>query len=136
MADAHIWRHNLKIPKGVLAPTEKLVTLHIALKLHLGIKREGHVTAEFVDLHGVIDHEFSGKQGIDLLGIAAHLRDGVTHGRKIGNSRNSREILQQHPRRHEGDLRTAVGQRLPFRERLDIFGVNESAVLLAEQVLE
>src|SRR2546425_8566840 len=44
MADAHIWRHNLKIPKSVLSPTEKLITLHVALKLHLGIKREGHVT--------------------------------------------------------------------------------------------
>ena len=46
------------------------------------------------------------------------------------------EILQQHPGRHKGNLRALRGHRLPFGQRLDILGLDEAAVFLAQQVFE
>ena len=126
----------LKFWKAVLAPAQKLVTLHVALKFHLGIEGKRHVGAELVDLHGMVDHQFGGQQGIDLFCVAAHFRDGVAHRREVRHGRHAGEVLQQHSRGHKRDLRALLGHRLPFRQRLDVLGLHESAVLLAQQVLE
>src|SRR5437879_10063333 len=84
----------------------------------------------------MIDYEFGGKEGIDFFRVAAHLGNSVPHGREIGDRRYPGEILQQHSRRHEGNLRALLGDRLPFCKRLDVLGFDEAPVLLAHEVLE
>ena len=73
MADAGVRRNDFEILKTFLAPAQEGVALDIALHFEFGVEGEGAGGAEFVHLHGMIDHEFGGKQRIDFLGIAAEI---------------------------------------------------------------
>ena len=90
MHDARVRRHHLEILKRLLAPAQEFVALHVALELEFGVECEGHVAAELVHLHRMVDHQLGRQQGIDLLGVAAHARDGVAHRRQIGHARARR----------------------------------------------
>ena len=78
----------------------------------------------------------AGSRGLIFFGVAAHPRDGVAHGREIGDGGHAGEILQQHSRRHKGDFRALFCDGLPFGQALYIVGVHEAAVFLAQQVFE
>ena len=58
------------------------------------LRREGAGAAEFVHLHGMIDHQLGGKQRIDFLRIAAEFAHGVAHGGQIDDGGHAGEILQ------------------------------------------
>ena len=94
VADARIRRHHLEILQSLLPPAQEFVALDVALEFQFGVECEGHVGAELVHLHRMVDHQFGRQQGIDLLGVAAHVRDGVAHRRQIGHGRHAREVLQ------------------------------------------
>ncbi len=113
-----------------------MIALDVALEFQFGVEGKGHVGAELVHLHGVVDDQFGGEQGIDLLGVAAHPGDGVAHGREIGDGGHAGEILQQDSSRHEGNFRALFRDRLPFGQPLDILGVHEAPVFLAQQIFE
>ena len=104
MADAGIRRNDLEILKTFLSPAQESVALDIALHFEIGVEREGARGAELVHLHGVVDHEFGGKQRIDFLRIAAQLADGVAHGGEIDDGGDAGEILKQDARGHERDF--------------------------------
>ena len=106
------------------------------MELQVGVGAESEFGAEVVHLHRMIDDQLGGQQWIDLLGIAAHLHHGVAHGGQIDDGRNAGEILQQHPRRHEGDFRVNVRFQGPVRQRLDVLLANGDAILGAEQILQ
>ena len=101
MADARVRRNNLEIPEPLLAPAEKGVALDVALHFEFGIERESSRGAKLIHLHGVVDHQLSGKQRINFLRIAAECAHGLAHGCQIDHSRHAREILQQDARRHK-----------------------------------
>ena len=67
MANAGIRRHDLEILQALLSPAEKGVALDVALHFEVGVEREGVRGAELIHLHGMVDDEFGGKQGIDFL---------------------------------------------------------------------
>src|SRR5262249_50185606 len=46
------------------------------------------------------------------------------------------EVLQQHPRGHEGDLFVRDLVRVPARQLLDVRGLDDPAVLAPQQVFE
>ena len=46
------------------------------------------------------------------------------------------EVLQQHASRHEGNFRARLRDGLPLGQRLDVLGVHEAAVFLAQQIFE
>ena len=55
----------MKIVEGFLSPTQELVALEIALELDFRVERERHLTAKFVHLHRMIDHQFV-RAAVDL----------------------------------------------------------------------
>ena len=57
-----------------------------------------------IDLHRVIDDELDRLQRIHLLRIAAQRDDAIAHRRQIHHAGHASEVLQQDPRRHEGDF--------------------------------
>lgn len=47
-----------------------------------------------IDLNGVIDDEIDGADRVNLRGISAQLRDGVSHRCEVNDSRHSSEVLE------------------------------------------
>ena len=136
VADAHARRHGGEVAEGRLAPLEECVALAVALELEQRVGVVGRGRAVLVHLHGVVDDEFGGREGIDALGIAAEGLDGVAHGGQIDDRRDAGEVLHEHAGRHEGDLAAGLGLGVPVGEELDVGGGDVDAVFAAQQVFE
>ncbi len=113
MADAHAGRHGGEVAKGGLAPFEERVALAVALELEKRVGLVGHGRAVLVDLHGVIDDELGGSEGIDAFGIAAECLDGVAHGGEIDDGGNAGEVLHEDAGRHVSNFAAGLGFRDP-----------------------
>ena len=139
MADAGVRRNDFEILEALLAPAEERVALDIALHFQVGVEGEGVRGAEFVHLHGMVDHQFGGKQRIDFFRIAAEASDGVAHGGEIHHGGHAREILQQDARGHEGDFffgGASGARRIPAGQRANIVRVDEAVVFMAQKIFE
>ena len=64
------------------------------------------------------------------------MRDRLAHGGEIDHGGHAGEILQQHARRHEGNFLLRRGVGIPAGQRLDISGMNEPPVLLAQKIFK
>ena len=134
--DARVGRHDAEILEGVLAPPQKRVALLVARELERRVELGRVGSAEVIDLHGVIDHEFDRLQRIDLSGsppsrtmpsrIAAR---STTAGTPVKSCSSTRAGVK-------ADLLLRARCDVPAGQRLDVVGVNESAVFVAQQVLE
>ena len=136
VANAGIRRNDLEIVQGFLSPAQEGVALDVALKFEFRVEREGHVGAELVHLHGVVDHQFRGQQGIHFFRIAAQRANRFAHRGEIDDGGHAGKILQQHARGHEGNFLLRRGVGIPAGQRLDISGMNESPVLLAQKIFQ
>ena len=120
----------------LLSPLEKLVTLPVALELHLQIEFQRARRPEKIHLHRVIHHQIDGHKWLDDFRVATQPRDCATHRREINNQRHTGEILQHNARHHERNL--CVGWRfcVPVRQRLDILTPDLFAVAIAQHRFE
>ncbi|SIJ26927.1 Uncharacterised protein [Mycobacteroides abscessus subsp. abscessus] len=134
--DAHAGRHDLEVVERGLAPAEELVALAVALVLdvHVALDRVGR--AEGVDLDGVVDDELGRGERVDLVRIAAELRDLLTHRGEVDDAGHAGEVLHDHTGRGELDLRARVGAGIPVREGLDVLLGDVGTVFGAQQVLQ
>ena len=89
-----------------------------------------------VDLHRVIDHQVAGDHGIDARGVAAHPRHRVAHRDEIHHAGHAGEILQHHPRRHEGDLARGADVPAPAGQRGDVVLGDHTPARVPERVLQ
>ena len=136
VANAGIRGNDLEIVQGFLPPAQEGVALDVALEFEFRVEREGHVRAELVDLHRVVDHEFRGQQGIHFFRIAAQRANRFAHGGEIDDGRHAGKILQEHARGHEGNFLLRCGVRIPPGQRFNISGMNESPILLAQKIFQ
>ncbi len=136
MDDARVRRHDFEILERLLAPAQEGVALAVALELEVGVGLEGAGSAEFIHLHGMVDHQLGGLQRIDLLRIAAQLLHGVAHRCQIHHRGHAGEVLQQDARGHERDLLVRRRFGVPLGERADIFGLHRFAIFEAQQILQ
>ena len=104
VADASVRRNYFEILKAFLAPAQEGVALDIALHFEVGVEGEGAGDAEFVHLHGVVNYQLGGEQGIDFFRFAAQLAHGFAHGGEVHYGGNAGEILEQDAGGHEGDF--------------------------------
>ena len=111
--DAGARRHDLELVEGALAPPQELVALLVAAVLEVDVALERVGRAEHVDDHRVVDDELGGRERVDLGRVAAELGDGLAHRREVDDARHAREVLHDHPRRGELDLRVRLGARGP-----------------------
>ena len=113
------WNHS-EIGERLLAPAQEFVSFPVAFELTRGVEIIGRQRAEAVHLHGVIDHQIDLRNRIDALGVAAQPVHGGTQRREVGDCRQSRVILQKHPRRYEGKLTRARLRCLPSHQVADV----------------
>src|SRR5690606_1323045 len=102
--DAGVGRHHLEVFQCLLTPAQEAVALCVALELDLAVEVQRIRTAEHVDLHRVVDHQFGRDQRVDLSGVAAQPAHRVAHRRQVYHAGHAGEVLQHHAGRHEGDL--------------------------------
>jgi hypothetical protein len=133
--DAGAGRDGAKVMEGVLGPAQQGVALAVAVVFEQHILFEGLGGAELVDLHGVVDDEIDGDEGIGLAGVGAGGQQGVAHGGEVDDAGHAGEVLEQDAGGHELDfVLRPVG--LPAGDILDVGLAHDNAVFLAEQVLE
>jgi hypothetical protein len=136
MNDPGVGRHNPEVLKRFLSPTEECVTFSVPSEFERGVEVGGISLGVVIDLHGVINDEFHRLQWIDLLWIATEPHDAIAHGCEIDDGRYAGKILQQHAGRREGNFFVHAGGDVPARQGLHMFGMDESAILTTQQVLE
>ncbi len=136
--DAGSRGHDAEVGKGLLRPPQERIPLPVALVLALDVDQERRIGAVLVDLDRVIDDEIGGHERVDPGGIAAHLRHGIAHRGEVDNAGNAGEVLEDHARRHERQLRLAGLGRIPRGKRADVIGGHEVRVRRrsAQHVLE
>jgi hypothetical protein len=121
--DAGVGRHHREVAEGVLAPAQEGVALLVAAELDLAVQGQASFVPELVDLHRVIDDQLGRQERVHPGGIAAHLLHRLAHGRQVHHRRHAGEVLQDHPRRHEGDLGGGRGLGIPAASALMCAGV-------------
>src|SRR5205814_480236 len=104
MDDPDSRRNELERLKRLLTPLKKLVTLAIALELHLQIEFQRARRTEEIDLHRVIDNQIDRYERLNDVRVAAEALHSAAHRCKIDNQRNSGEVLQNNARNDEWDL--------------------------------
>ena len=119
-----------------MSPTQESVALSIADKLHFCVELEGLRSAEFVDLHGMIDHQFGGLQRIDQSWIAGKTLHGIAHRSQVDDRGHTREVLQQDAARSECDFFLGLGFAIPRGQRANVCLGYIAAILGAQQVLQ
>src|SRR4029078_11564485 len=103
MHDADSRRNELESLESLLTPLKKLVTLAIALELHVQIEFERARRTREIDLHRRIDHQKEGtrttlnihkaarSERLDVLRVASEPLHSAAHRREVDNQRNSGE---------------------------------------------
>ena len=125
-----------KLSKRRLPPLEELVPLAIAIELEAAVDRKRHARVERIDLHRVIDHEIARHERIDLRRVASEGDHRIAHRGEIDHARDAREVLQDHPPRHERDLSLAHALGVEGGERLHVLLGDHPAVAVPEARLE
>ncbi len=136
MADAGVRGYHGEIGECLLRPAQQLIALGVAVELQLGVDPEGVGAAEDVGDHRVVDHQLGRAQRVDPLRVAAQGGDGVAHGDQVDHARHPGEVLHQHPGRGERHLAAVRGGGIPGHQGVDLFGGDQPAVLVAQQVLQ
>ncbi len=134
--DTRVWRDDAEILKRRLSPAQEGVSLLVALKLDFVIQVEGVRSTVVVDLHRMIDDQFSGRQRVDPVCGPAELDDGVAHGSQVNNCRYAREVLQDHATRRERNFCIRVGRGIPVRKREDVVTSDVATVFVSQQVFQ
>src|SRR3954451_15720076 len=104
MDDADSRRDQLESLESLLTPLKKLVTLAIALELHVQIEFQRARRTEEIDLHRMIDNQVDRHERLDDLRVASEPLHSTAHRREVDNQRNSSEVLQNNARNDEWDL--------------------------------
>ena len=118
VADPHARWHHAETFERLLRPVEQGVTLAIPaiFPAQVGGIRVG--AAVTIDLDRMVDDKVHGNERIHAPGIGTRPRDRTSKRREIDDRRDTRKVLHQHARRHEGDRRGAAIR--PSGERRDV----------------
>ena len=137
VADSGSGRHDAEVVKGVLAPFQEGVALHVALVFAVDVHLECARIAKLVNHDRVVDNQVNWSQRIDLLRVSAKTDNAVAHGRQVDHGRDAGEILHQHTRRAVGDLtRVLAAVAAPFGKGADVIDRNRLAVFIAQHVFQ
>ncbi len=137
MDDAHPRGHDTEVAKCLLRPSKQRVALSVALVLTHDVAFIRLAIPEGVHLDGVVDHEIDRHERVDPHRITAGSGDGRAHRGQVDDRRNAREVLEEHPCRHEGTLAIGGGDAaVPARDRLDIAFAHRRSGRVANAVLE
>ena len=125
-------RYDIESSKSLHAPFQKPISGVVALDFHIQIELQGIRAAKVIHLHGMIDDQIHGNQGLDNAGAFPHPFNGRPHGGKIDQQRNAGKILQQDARDHEGHFVRPHRLRAPVRQFGDVFFTYAFAVAVAQ----
>ena len=89
-----------------------------------------------VHLDRMVDHQVGGHHGVDQVRVALHPRHGVPHGGEVHHAGHAGEVLQHHPRRHEGDLGLAAAVPVASAELPDVLLGHDPAAGETERVFQ
>ena len=136
VADAGVrWDHH-EVVEGLLRPSQQLVALVIALELQLGVLPGCIRGAEHIGDDRVVDHEFTGDQGVDPLRVTAQFGHRIAHGHQVNDAGHTGEVLHEHPGRGVLDFDVTDVLGIPGLQRLNLRGGDNAAILVAQQVLQ
>ncbi len=136
MTDARPRRDHPQVAEFALSPTQQRVALAVALHLPFHIQAAGLRHPGVVDLHRVIDHQVHRDARVDDGRISSGPRHRGAERGEVHDAGHSGEVLQQHARRHEGELRTLGSRGVPGEEGQHVPLVHEAASAVAQAILQ
>ena len=119
MDDPHPGRDDPEVPERSLRPSQERVALAVSGVLALDVALVGAGRAERIDLHRVVDHEIDRHLRVDTRRVAAAARHRRPERRQVDDGRDAGQVLHDHARGHERELRT-LRRRRPVGERAHV----------------
>ena len=136
MADARSRRDHPQVAELALGPTQQRVALAVALHLLFHVEAAGFGHPGVVHLHGVVDHQVDRDARVDDRRVSPGPRHRGAEGREVHHAGHAREVLQQHPRRHEGELRALGRGGVPVEQGQHVLLLHDALSAVAQAVLE
>ncbi len=136
MAYADSRRDDLERLESLHAPFQELITLPIALELHLHIEPKRIARAREINLHRMIDNKIDRDQRLDELWIFSKPLHRGPHGGQIHEERHAGEVLKQDSSDDEWYFFGSLGYRLPTGEFSDVGFGYAGAVAIAQHGFE
>ena len=127
---------DLELVQGGLAPFEEAVPLAVARILQLDVAVPGVRAAEDVGDDGMVGDELGRDHRVHRLRVSSQAGQRVAHGGEVDQGGHPVGVVQEHPRRVQVDLVTALGGGIPPPHRLDLLGRDHLPVLVPQQVLQ
>ncbi len=84
----------------------------------------------------MVDYQIRLDQGIDLLRVALEPEHRVAHRGKVHHGRDTCEILEHNPARHERDFQTEIRFGFPPGKRPDVIFGDGAFAGMAEHILK
>ena len=135
--DSHAGRDDAEVLERLLRPAEQRVPLAVALVLAGDVALVRLAVPEGVHLHRVIDDEVDRHERVDAHRVAAFAGDRGAHGCQVDDRRDTGEVLEEDPRRHERALAIGSGDGpVPARDRLHVALTDPGCAGVAHAVLE
>ena len=128
--------HDAEVRKCLLAPFQKLIALHIALKFQVHVVLQRGCVTGFVDHHRVVDDQIDRGQRVNFVWIAAHRDHGVAHRCQVDNGGDAGEVLHQDARRKVSDFMLRGLRIEPRTDRFHVFDGDRAAVFTAQKVFQ
>jgi len=142
VAYPHARRHHAELLERTLRPFQECVALDVSLVFNVDVFFETLGGAREFKNDRVVDNEFHGNEGIDLVGVTPERNDGVAHRGEVDHRRYAGQVLHEHARGCKGNLfgvvaggfSVAPGSLSPARDGLNVAGQNLDAVFVAQQI--
>ena len=136
MDDAGVRRHHAEVLESRLSPTQERVAFLVAFEFDDVIEIKGIRGAVVIDLHGMVDDQFSRCLRIDAGRGATEFDNSVAHRGEIDDGRYAGEILQDDTTRGERNFGARGCMRIPVRERQDVVACDIAPVFMAQQIFQ
>ena len=121
-------RHDPKVVKRALSPSEKPIPFAVALHFNCHVFVERVLGAEVIHHNAMINDKIHRGERVNHPGIVSGINDSATHGRQIGDRGHASKILHEHARRSVGNLLGIGRIRYPIAKGTNVVGRNRKSV--------
>jgi hypothetical protein len=131
----------IPMPGGTILNLSRAVWPHLRKRYRSLLRAYSSSTlrsraAEDVGDDGMVGDELGRDHRVHRLRVSSQAGQRVAHGGEVDQGGHPVGVVQEHPRRVQVDLVTAVGGGIPAPHRLDLLGRDHLPVLMPQQVLQ
>ena len=136
MTNPRAGRHDPKVVKCTLSPSEKPIPFAVALHFNRHVLVERVSGAEVIHHNAMINDKIHRGERVNHTGIVSRINDSATHGRQIGDPGYASKILHEHARRSISNLLGIGRIRYPIAKGTNVVRRNGKSVFETQKIFE